>query len=124
MSEIIPVAKQSPRIDNGVIAWYVGDAFSINWTINLTEDDEPLYFAPGDRLEWCIFPVMDKEHSVHTFVFEYGDIHNNTVELKFTPEISKKFAIGTYTYCVKFCSHDGRVVTLGAQNKIKVESCH
>lgn len=30
MSEIIPVAKQSPRIKSGVIYWYVGDAFDID----------------------------------------------------------------------------------------------
>lgn len=67
---------------------------------------------------------MDKVNPVHTFSFGYGDIADNTVTLFFTKEISAKFAKGSYTYCVKFICHDGRIVTLNANNKIKVESCH
>lgn len=30
MSAVIPVAKQSPRISDGTIAWYAGDAFMVD----------------------------------------------------------------------------------------------
>ena len=124
MSEIIPVAKQSPRIKSGVIYWYVGDAFDIDWDIHLTEDEKAIVFQPGDKLIWNFFSTTDKNKPVHSFTFEYPDIEDNTVTLKFTKEVSKKFAIGSYTYCIKFECHDGRVVTLNAQNKLQVEACH
>ena len=124
MSEIIPVAKQSPRIKSGVIYWYHGDAFDIDWDIHLTEEEQPIVFQEGDQLEWNFFSSANKEKPVHTFNFKYEDIVDNTVTLKFTQEVSKKFAIGSYTYCIKFICHDGRVVTLNALNKIQVEACH
>ena len=123
MSEI-PMAKQSPRIKDGTVAWYAGDAFIIDWEVHLTEGETPIIFEEGDQLIWSFFSVEDKVNPVHTFVFDYPDIHDYTVELFFTKEISAKFAVGNYTYCVKFLSHDGRVVTLNANNKIKVEACH
>lgn len=124
MSEIIPIAKQSPRISNGIIAWYVGDAFIIDWSVHLTEDEEPVIFTEGDKLEWHFYSMSNKNTPIHTFTFNYQDMHDNTVTLFFSSEISSKFAIGTYTYCVKFLSHTGRIVTLNANNRIKVEACH
>lgn len=124
MSEIIPMAKQSPRIKDGTIAWYAGDAFIIDWEVHLTEGEQAITFEPGDQLIWSFFSVADKTTAVHSFIFEYNDIKDNTVSLFFTKEISNKFKIGNYTYCVKFMCHDGRIVTLNANNKIKVEACH
>lgn len=124
MSENIPVAQQSPRVINGTLMWYVGDAFNIEWQINLTDDGTPIVYQEGDKLIWNFFNVKDKDNPVHTFTFEYSDITNNKVTLAFTKEISKHFVVGSYTYCVKFISHDGRIVTINATNKVRVESCH
>ena len=124
MSEIIPVAKQSPRIKDGVIYWYHGDAFYVDWEVHLTDGEQVVEFQPGDELIWNFFSQADKNKPVHTFSFGYDDIHDNMVTLNFTREISNKFDIGTYTYCVKFADHDGRLVTLNATNKVKVEECH
>jgi disulfide oxidoreductase YuzD len=81
-------------------------------------------FQPGDELEWNFFSSANKAKPVHTFNFKYDDIKDNTVTLKFTRDISKKFTDGDYTYCIKFLCHDGRLVTLNASNRIVVEECH
>lgn len=96
----------------------------IDWQVYLTEEGQPIIFQPGDQLIWNFFAVLDKTNPIYTFTFGYEDIQDNTVTLFFTKEISNKFKIGSYTYCVKFLCHDGRIVTLNANNKIKVESCH
>lgn len=124
MSELIPIAKQSPRIEDGVIYWYHGDAFTINWVINLAENESALDFEDGDYLEWNFYSSKDKTNCIHSFHFEYDDIHDNEVSLNFSSEISQKFAVGNYVYCVKFYQHTGKIVTLWAANKAKVESCH
>lgn len=124
MGSVIPVAKQSPRIENGVLIWYVGDAFTVDWTINLERDGAPVVFEEGDTLEWSFFANMNKVDPIYQFIFPHDAIHNNTVTLFFDQAISAKFPVGSYTYCVKFKSHDGRIFTLNATNKAKVEMCH
>lgn len=126
MSEIMPVAKQSPRIKNGVIYWYAGDAFAIDWEVQLMDDEgTAITFKPGDQLVWSFFSTSDKVKPVYTFTFNYDDIQDNKVTLLFSRAISSKFAIGSYTYCVKFIdTENDRVVTLNATNKVQVEACH
>lgn len=124
MNEVVPIAKQSPSITDGVISWYMGDAFVINWEVHLTEEEFPVEFQEGDRLEWSFFSILDKCNCIHKFIFNYEDIDDYTVTLFFSKDISAKFKVGCYTYCVKFFSHDGRIVTINAHNKIKVEPCH
>lgn len=91
--------------------------------MHLTEDGNPLVFEPGDALIWNFFGE-DKENAIYTFTFNYDDISDNKVTLFFTHEISARFPVGLYTYCVKFVCHDGRIVTLNANNRVKVEPCH
>ena len=124
MSSIVPIAQQSPRIVGGEIQWYEGDAFTINWTIHLSEDEHPLEFQEGDVLVWNFFPSYCPATPVHTFTFQYEDIVEDTVTLYFDRAISKKFKAGSYTYCVKFFARDGRTVTLNARNRIRVIACH
>ena len=123
---VIPIAKPSPRIsDSGVIYWYHGDAFLIEWTIHLIMDDtgEEIQFQQGDEFEWNFWDA-DK-NLIHTFHFDYSDIQEgNVVNLNFTPEVSLKFDVGKYTYCMKYFSYDGYITTVNAKNKVKVQACH
>lgn len=96
----------------------------IDWEVHLTEDDTPIIFQEGDQLIWSFFSAVNKTTPIHTFTFGYEDIEDNTVTLFFTKDVSAKFSIGSYTYCVKFICHDGRIVTLNANNRVKVEACH
>ena len=79
--------------------------------------------VPGDSLEWNFWDADKK--LIHTFHFDYVDIQEgDLVVLKFTPEVSAKFPIGKYTYCVKYFSHDDYIITINAKNKVRVQACH
>lgn len=123
---VIPIAKESPRIsDSGVIYWYHGDAFDIEWTIHLISEEtgEEIEFQPGDSFEWNFWDADKK--LIQTFHFDYADIQEgNIVILEFTPEVSNKFAVGKYTYCMKYFSYDGYITTINAKNKVRVQACH
>ena len=120
MSSIQP-AKSSPRLENGVLRWYHGDCFVVDWTISLTKDGVPYQYDADDELIFSFYTRPDKE-LVHQFTFT--NIQNNTVSLEFTEEVSNKFAIGNYSYCIKFNSHDGELVTLYAKERAEVDPCH
>lgn len=120
MSTIKP-AKSSPRLENGVLRWYHGDCFTVDWTVNLTKDDIPYEYDENDELIFSFY-TRSKKELVHQFSFT--NIQDNTVTLDFTEEVSNKFDIGAYTYCIKFNSHEGEIVTLYAKEKAEVEACH
>lgn len=120
MNEIKP-AKSSPRIENSVLKWYHGDAFEIEWEVRLTQDNIPYEFDENDEL---IFSFYKNPSKVLVHQFTFTNIQDYTVVLGFTEEISKKFDIGQYSYCVKFNSHDGELVTLFAKERAEVEKCH
>lgn len=121
MSHTINPAQQSPRIENQVFKWYNGDQFSINWTIHLKDDEVPITYDADDVLLFSFF-TADEKTLVHQF--EFNNIQDDTVTLVFTEEISKKFAVGKYVYCVKFIDHEGHQVTIFAKNKVEVQECH
>lgn len=120
-------SKESPRFDDvkDVLYWYAGDAFSIDWDLELMNIDSetPHPYAEGDRLIITFFDA--KKNQVQQFNFTH--ILNNTVTTTFTPAISKKFPVGVYTYCIKYCWMDGqqeRIQTIVDNKKVKVEACH
>ena len=121
-------SKESPRFDDikDILYWYAGDAFSIDWGLQLMniDDDTPHPYAEEDKLIITFFDV--KKNQVHQFSFDH--ILNNTVTTVFTPAISKKFPAGMYTYCIKYCWTDEdeqpRIQTIVDNKKVKVEACH
>ena len=119
MPNISP-AKRSPRIENETFKWFEGDAFTIEWEISLTENDLPIEYDEDDTLEFNFFDAAKKP--VYTFSFDH--IQDDTVSLVFTEEISKKFPVGKYTYCVKYINHEGEIITIFAKNKVEVQKCH
>lgn len=108
---------------NGILKWYEKDSFDIDWTINLTRDDEPLVFAPDDVVLITFYDCNDRE--VYTFSFtNIGS--DNTIVLEMTPEISKNFAAGKYTYCMKYVdsTHNNYITTIAANKRVEVSLCH
>lgn len=119
MGNII-TAKQSPRIEDGILKWYEGDTFSFIWTINLTNKDtgNPMVFMPEESVdfEFC------NEFGQLIQVFSFDNIPtDNKVRLDFNEDVSRKFRIGKYKYSVKY--NGINTVTLGACNKAEVEKC-
>ena len=132
-SQQIISAKDSPRLnEEGVICWYEGDVFSIVWRVSLNdtftqEGVEETYFNPTDHL---IFQFFGEDSSTKPVAkFDFTEIEDNTVELKFTQAISKKMTAGNYTFCIKRVIYDeegnvSRINTIGAKGNVRVESCH
>ena len=123
MSNEVPAALESPRVEEEVLKWYEGDAFEISWTMALLKDEEPYTYLPEDKLVWCFYSRPGRA-LVHKF--EFTNIPStSTCLLQFTKEISKKFPAGHYYYCLKFYdSADDCVTTLYAENEVEVERCH
>lgn len=132
-SQQIISAKDSPRLnEEGIICWYEGDVFSIVWRVNLNDtldvgDGEECYFNPTDHL---IFQFFGEDSSTKPVAkFDFTEIEDNTVELKFTQAISKKMTAGDYTFCIKRVIYDedgevSQITTIGAKGNVRVESCH
>lgn len=138
MNQQIISAKNSPRLnEDSVLCWYEGDVFSITWKIGVNgvcdcsddccDCDEENFFNPTDHV---IFQFYSEDNSSKTVAkFDFTDIQNNTVELKFTQAISKKMTAGNYTFCIKRVQYDeegnvDQITTIGAKGNVKVEECH
>jgi len=114
-------AKQSPRIEDGILKWYEGDTFSFVWTINITNKDtgNPIIFMLEDSIDFEFF----NEFGQLIQVFHFGNIPtDNKVRLDFNEDVSKKFRRGKYKYSIKY--NGINIVTIGASNKAEVEKCH
>ena len=113
---------KTPHITaSGNLTWYEYDNFTIDWTIDVEKDGEPLKF---------------QEHDLIIINF-YDKYKNNVAEVKQTPtsqglitvtfdsELSNKFPAGEYTYCIKyFDSITSFTTTVAANKKAIVKACH
>lgn len=132
MATAILGAKQSPRFEDGVLRWYDGDTFEIDWEIALSSVDgdgneEDYSFKTGDKLAFEFYNSrLAKVRSVE-FDGSKMTVSGGTakVTLPFGSEDTKLFPVGSYTYCIKAITENGkRVTTIGANNKAVVERCH
>ena len=117
--ELNLTAKKSPRIENGKIYWYEGDTFSIEWTITLTDETthEEIDLSPLDTV---LFKFSNTyKNVVYECECEVGE--NGKVILEIPKEVSEKFAVGTYTYSIKYKCED--IITVAANGIVEVEAC-
>lgn len=121
-------STDSPRFDEDVLYWYYGNTFSIYFHISLTNDDGS-YVAinPTDRITTRFY--KKGKSLTHEFVNENLVVRTDEngkqfvdIELDFTDEISKKFDVSKYTYCITYYGAD--VTTIGANFEAEVEECH
>lgn len=110
----IPSAKQSPRLERGVLSWYQGDTFDLTIALDLTDQDgEPVPAAGSVEIVF-----RDGCHDiVKKFVLEATD---NMVTLNFDAETTALFPIGEYTYDAYYL-HDNKRTTIMNDNKAVVE---
>ncbi len=129
MAGTIAGSKESPRFDDkkDILYWFCGDAFTITWNLRLSDadTDEPHPYAPSDRLIITFFDAKKRE----VYQFSATNIQDYTMTTVFTPDISKLFPVGVYSYCIKYCWTDEttgkeRVQTIIDNKKVKVEACH
>lgn len=126
------MTKQSPRTTAaGIIKWYCGDSFDIDLELTLTKDGQAFNLKPGDKIVVSFYKQFDALPPEQTYVFTYTAEEllaanlTDTVQLKFTPEISEKFGIGHYKYCIAYIDGDNNYQTTIAANRLaEVEACH
>lgn len=112
----IPNAELSPRIVNGVIRWYYLDTFSVQLSLDLTDQDgEPLVLSNDDTVS-----IVFRDQSRNTVKeFTFAEIADNTVTMEFDSDCTALFDRGNYTYIVAV-THGDRT-TIAHENKAVVE---
>lgn len=138
--------KQSPRITSaGVLTWYCGDNFDLDYVVSLTKNGSPIVFADGDAFQVSFYKNNDSEKPVYSFICdqihelvpneEYNnltlgeyDVNNEIIHyitLSFTPDITKAFDVGLYNYCIKYIEGaTGYSTTIAAKRRAEVQRCH
>lgn len=114
----VPHADISPRIDaDGVIYWYQGDTFKIDFEIKLLSDDDPPVEIPLQDGDTVRFTFRDYRTRVAEFVFD--TFQDGVVTLEFDAQMTAKFCRGEYTYDV---THERDYIrTIIKDNKAVVE---
>lgn len=114
----IPAAKQSPRIENGVLHWYAGDTFTIYLEFELEDQDgEEVILGENDIAKIEFFD--SKEDTVK--VFEFESPNGNTVGLVFDKETTELFPKGRYRYNAVITLGDIDITTIAYSNTAEVE---
>lgn len=109
----IPNAKQSPRIERGVLKWYRGDTFDLQIDLELTDQDGVAVEATG-TVE-VVFR-NDCNRPVKEFTLTPA---NNIVTMDFNADVSALFPIGEYTYDVYYNGEER--TTIANDNKVVVQ---
>ena len=113
---------KTPHITaSGNLTWYEYDNFTIEWTIDLEKDGDPLKFQAGDLI---IINFYDK-YKNHIAEVKQAPNSQNLITVTFNSELSNKFPAGEYTYCIKyFDSRTSFTTTVAANKKAIVKACH
>ena len=91
----VPAAKQSPRVEDGVIKWYQGDTFKIKFivTIKDKETQEVIPLQNGD-----VITITFVNHGTHIKVYSFTEFEDNSFELFVNDTDTLLFKKGTYRY--------------------------
>ena len=113
---VLPSARPSPRIVNGVLKWYQGDTFQLDIELQLEDQDgEIVNIASSDTVTVVFYDR--RVRVVKEFVST--NIEGNTASLLFDEQTTALFPAGEYTYNVYL---DGeKRTTLAKDNNVVVE---
>jgi hypothetical protein len=101
MPVMIPSAKISPRIVNGVLYWYEGDTFRLHLSLELTDGDgENISIADTAEITVTFYDRTKRE--VKAFSFTGKDAVGGTIVLSFDDSVTNAFPRGDYTYRVAY----------------------
>lgn len=113
----LPSAEVSPRIVNGVIYFYQGDTFSLQFEFFIEDQDgEPITISPTDTIK-VVFKDSRK-HAVKEFIF--NEIRENVITVLFDESVTELFQEGQYTYDIYY-KNDAERVTVANDSKVVVE---
>ena len=112
---MLKCAEQSPRIcDDGTIRWYEGDTFNLEFDLTFTDEaGNELPVEANDKVSICFKNIANE------IVYEYEVIGTNILNININEEVTKKFKIGDYRYCVR--RNAQYITTVIHKNKVVVE---
>ena len=111
---MINLAKQSPRIENGILKWYWWDTFELDFEFNFTDEDgNPI---PEDETESLTLTIYNQ---VFDEVLSTTSNHSHTVSIAIDDTNTKLFKRGTYYYKVR--RNSWYITTIIQENEIIVE---
>lgn len=112
----LPAARQSPRIENGILYFYMGDTFELDLELTLTDQDgEDISIAAASTVK---VEFLNRQNQT-VKSFEFTDIQNNTVTLCFDAVCSALFSRGEYRYRIYYTAQQR--TTLAADDICIVE---
>lgn len=115
MSEVNS-ARPSPRFVNGVLKWYAGDTFDVDFEVGLVDQDgTDIVISPGDKLTFAFKNARREDVKK----FEFTGVTDGKARLYFSEATSALFPAGRYTYDVIYTGTNRR--TIARNNPCVVE---
>lgn len=116
MSEITR-AMTSPSMVNGILHFYEGDTFTINFLVRMKDQDgEEIEIESTDKIEFVYYDK--KKQPVYTKTIFGSDLETRDgkkyADIEFNSTVTAYFKRGHYTYRVKF-THDDKTTTHEAE---------
>lgn len=96
---------QSPRIENGVLKWYEGDAFYIDYELKNEETGEIVETDENDGLVIEFYCGRKKIRS-----FNLEKIEESVYQLHIDARSSKLFTVGEYAYTVELHKNNSQTI--------------
>lgn len=116
------MAKESPRVEDGVIKWFCGDAFYISFELVDDSTNEPIVLKPNDKV--TITFVNHQRLTVKTFEFVEG-ADCGCLRCHICKDTTKAFTAGRYTFDIKYYNDEYKTITTVRDNgQCEVERCH
>lgn len=116
------MAKVSPRVENGIIKWYCGDAFYINFELIDDNTNEPITLNPKDTVTVSFY--NKQLLLVKRFIFG-GGADCGCLRCHICKDTTKGFLVGRYTYDIKYYNDTEKTISTVKDNgQCEVERCH
>lgn len=112
---------QSPRVENGTIKWYEGDAFFLNFSMRYKGGEEEISLGENDKFvinfyQNCNRPLWSAE--IHEMVGSFYPIHIDS-------RVTRIFGVGKYHYDIELHKNNSETIqTILKCGKIEVEGCN
>ena len=113
--------KQSPRIENGTIKWYEGDAFYLYFTIDDVNSDPvvPIKLEENDKIV-----VIFRQQCREMRRFEILESKSGLFPVHVDERTTKLFREGQYFYDIELHRNNSDTIqTIVQCGKIEVEGC-
>lgn len=111
--------KQSPRSENGIIKWYEGDVFFLDFIIKDYYTKEPIVVEGKDK-------VVIEFHDNRKPIKSFGVVSTNSgvFSIYMDKDSTKLFKVGKYHYKIKYHKNDSETIqTIYDCGKVEVEGC-